>query len=53
MLIMTLNQTKTKSLITVSVAVTLLAAAMSVVIRAGNSETSAAVLVVFVGTTSP
>lgn len=58
MLIMTLHQTKTNSLVTVSIAVTLFAAAMSLVIRASNSETLAAtatyaaVLVVFVGTSS-
>jgi hypothetical protein len=59
MLIMTLHQTKTKSLVTVSMAVTLFAAAMSLVICASNAETLAAtatyaaVLVVFVGTSSP
>jgi len=59
MLIMSLpEQHKTKSLITVSVAVVLFAAGMSLGIRAGNSETLAAtatyaaVLVVFVGTSN-
>lgn len=57
MLIMSLpSKTSTKSLITVSVAVTFFASMMSVGIRASNSETLiatatyAAVLVVFVGT---
>ena len=56
MLIMALpNMGKAKSLITVSVAVTLFAGMMSVGIRAGNADTLvatatyAAVLVVFVG----
>lgn len=59
MLIMSLPSVhRTKSLITVSLAVTLFAAMMSVGIRASNSETLvatatyAAVLVVFVGTSS-
>ena len=59
MLIMRLPSTnQTKSLITVSVAVTLFASMMSMGIRASNSETLiatatyAAVLVVFVGTSS-
>ena len=59
MLIMSLPSIhRTKSLITVSLAVTLFAAMMSVGIRASNSETLvatatyAAVLVVFVGTSS-
>ncbi|KAK0260356.1 hypothetical protein LTR91_009420 [Friedmanniomyces endolithicus] len=57
MLVMSLPSAhKTKSLITVSVAVTLFAATMSLAVRASNSETLvatatyAAVLVVFVGT---
>ena len=57
MLVMSLPKTeKVKSLITVSVAVTIFAALMSLGIRAGNAETLvatatyAAVLVVFVGT---
>lgn len=57
MLIMSLPFTyKTKSLVTVSVAVTLFAATMSVAIRASNADTLvatatyAAVLIVFVGT---
>ena len=57
MLIMSLPSTdRTKSLVTVSVAVTLFASMMSIAIRASNSETLvstatyAAVLVVFVGT---
>lgn len=57
MLIMSLpSKTQTKSLTTVSVAVTLFTSMMSVGIRASNSETLvatatyAAVLVVFVGT---
>lgn len=59
MLIMSLPSThRTKSLITVSLAVTLFASVMSVGIRASNSETLvatatyAAVLIVFVGTSS-
>jgi len=59
MLIMSLpSRNSTKSLITVSVAVTLFALMMSVAIRANNSETLvatatyAAVLVVFVGTST-
>lgn len=59
MLIMSIpSRDKTKSLVTVSVAVTLFASMMSVGIRASNSETLvatatyAAVLVVFVGTSS-
>ena len=59
MLIMSLPSTsQIKSLVTVSVAVTLFAAMMSVAIRASNSETLvatatyAAVLVVFVGTSN-
>ncbi|KAK8045525.1 hypothetical protein PG993_005549 [Apiospora rasikravindrae] len=60
MLIMRLpDVTLTKSLVTVSVAVLLFAAALSVGLRASNTETMvstatyAAVLVVFVGTTTP
>ena len=59
MLIMKLpSMSQTKSLVTVSVAVTLFASLMSVGVRASNSETLvatatyAAVLVVFVGTAS-
>lgn len=59
MLIMSLPyRDRTKSLVTVSIAVTLFASMMSVGIRASNSETLvatatyAAVLVVFVGTSS-
>lgn len=59
MLIMSLPSTqRTKSLITVSLAVTLFAAMMSVAMRANNTETLvatatyAAVLIVFVGTSS-
>ena len=59
MLIMKLPfMSQTKSLVTVSVAVTLFASLMSVGVRASNSETLiatttyAAVLVVFVGTAS-
>jgi hypothetical protein len=59
MLIMSLPHTdRTKSLITVSVAVLLFASALSVVMKTSNSETLvstatyAAVLVVFVGTSS-
>lgn len=55
MIIMSLNQSLTKSLITTSVAVVLLAAFLSFVIRSSNAETIvataayAAVLVVFIG----
>ena len=59
MLIMSLPSTnKTKSLITVSIAVTLFAVLLSMGVRASNAETLvatatyAAVLVVFVGTSS-
>ena len=59
MLIMSLPSIqRTKSLITVSLAVTLFAAMMSVAMRASNTETLvatatyAAVLIVFVGTSS-
>ena len=59
MLIMSLPSTnKTKSLITVSLAVTLFAAMISLAMRANNTETLvatatyAAVLIVFVGTSS-
>ncbi len=59
MLIMSLPSTnQTKSLVTVSVAVTLFALLLSTVIRAGNVDTLvatatyAAVLIVFVGTSS-
>jgi hypothetical protein len=56
MVVMRLNESLTKSLITVSVAVVLFAGALSVIFRAPNTETLvatatyAAVLVVFVGT---
>jgi uncharacterized membrane protein YfcA len=55
MLVMSLNQNETKSLVTTSVAVVLFAVAMSILFHASNSEilaataTYAAVLVVFVG----
>jgi hypothetical protein len=58
MLVMSLDQNQTKSLVTTSVAVVLFAVAMSVMFRASNSETLvatatyAAVLVVFVGTST-
>ncbi len=59
MLIMTLpNQHTTKSLVVTSVAVTLFAGVMSLILKASNAETLvatatyAAVLVVFVGTSS-
>lgn len=58
MLVMSLDQNQTKSLITTSVAVVLFAAAMSVGFEASNENTLAAtatyaaVLVVFVGTSS-
>ncbi|KAJ9143331.1 VIT family domain-containing protein [Pleurostoma richardsiae] len=58
MIIMTIDQSQTKSLVTVSAAVVLFALAVSLVVRVSNLETLAstatyaAVLVVFVGTTS-
>lgn len=58
MIVMTLRQSQTKSLVTVSVAVTLFALILSFVVRVSNVETLvstatyAAVLVVFVGTST-
>ena len=59
MVIMTLDKSVNKSLITVSVAVLLVGAALSLGIKASNMETLvatatyAAVLVVFVGSNTP
>lgn len=58
MIIMTLNSSQTKSLVTVSVAVIIFSLVLSFVVRVSNVETLAstatyaAVLVVFVGTSS-
>jgi hypothetical protein len=59
MLIMTFDQSRTKSLITTSVAVLLFAAFLALGIKASNQDTLAAtatyaaVLVVFVGASTP
>ena len=58
MIIMTLDQSQTKSLITVSISVLLFALILSLIVRVSNVETLvstatyAAVLVVFVGTST-